>query len=223
MLRPDSSNIDPEQNKHSPPLEASPNGSRGVDFQRELNRLEEIVLASPHIPLTRRTLVDEEQLLDQLDLVRLNLPKVFEEAQAILHQKKEILLQAEQYAQQIIEAAEARAAQILNEMDIVRQAELQANQIRQQVQQEAEAAHEQTMTEIDRMRLQAQQELEEMRQRATLEYEQMQNEADEYADSVLKNIEQQLNDMLRIIRNGRQQLQPGNPPNGNLPPSSKKS
>lgn len=201
----DSSKINPDQYKHNTPAEAA-NGARNVDIQQELNRLEEMVLASPHIPLTRRTLVHEEQLLDQLDLVRLHLPAVFQEAQDIVQQKKEILLQAEQYARELIEAAEARAAQILNDMDIVRQAELQAKLIQQQVQQEC-----------DELRRQAQQELEEMRLRAIAESEEIQQGADEYADRVLQNIEQQLNDMLRIIRNGRQQLQPETPPQGNSP------
>ena len=171
-----------------------------------------MVLASPRIPLTRRTLVDEEQLLDQLDLVRLNLPPAFQEAQAIVHQKQEILLKAEQYAQELIAVAQDKVAQILNEMDIVRQAELEAQQIRQQMQQECDAVREETLDEVDKIRRQAQQEVEQMRLRAIAESEEIQQGADEYADSVLENIEQQLHDMLRIVRNGRQELQP-DPPN----------
>lgn len=237
MLRQDSSSIDPNQNQHSTPIETVPSGSGSRDIQRELNRLEEMVLASPHIPLTRRTMVDEEQLLDQLDLVRLHLPAAFQEAQAIINQKKEIILQAEQYAEEIIETAKARAAQIVDEMAIVRQAELEAEQIRQQVQQECDAAQEYTFAEIDRVRRETQQELEEMRSRAIAECEEIQQGADEYADRVLQNIEQQLNDMLRVIHNGRQQLQPKKlpsttrtessnpllPSKRNLPPSSKKT
>lgn len=207
MLR-QSPHIEPNQNEHSSPIEPLSNGpGGGIDIQRELNRLEEMVLGSPHVPLTRRTLVDEEQLLDQLDLVRLHLPTVFQEAQAIVQQKQEIILQAEQYAERTIQAAQARAAQILNEMDIVQLAELEASQIRQQVQQECFAAQEQNQAEIDQTRFQAQQELEEMRLGAIAESEEIQAGADEYADKVLRNIEQQLNDMLRIIHNGRQQLQ----------------
>ncbi len=216
MSRPESPKIDPDQYKHNTPGEAA-NGSGNVDIQQELNRLEEIILASPHIPLTRRTLVDEEKLLDHLDLVRLHLPAVFQEAQDIVQQKKEILLQAEQYARELVEAAEARAAQILNDMEIVRQAELQAKQILQQVQQECDAAQKQSMDEINQLRRQAQQELEEMRLRAISESEEIQQGADEYADRVLQNIEQQVNDILRIIRNGRQQLQPETPLKGSSP------
>ncbi len=207
MLRQQSSKIDPGQNKHSPPIEAFPSGSKSIDIQQELNRLEEIVLASPRIPLTRRTLVDEEQLLDQLDLVRLHLPAAFQEAQVIIQQKKEILLQAEQHAEKIIQAAEVRAAQILNEMDIIQLAELEAKQIQQQAQQECEAAKEQTWAEIEQMRRQSQQELQQMQMHAIAEFEAIQKGADEYADDVLTNMEQQLVGMLQIIHNGRQQLQ----------------
>jgi F0F1-type ATP synthase membrane subunit b/b' len=161
---------------------------------------------SLHIPFTRRTLVDEEMLLAQLDLVRENLPAAFEEAEKIVRQRDEILLQAEEYAQEIMEGAERRADQILDEMGIIQQAELEASQIRKRVQQECEAIQEQTLTEIERMRIQAQQELEQMRQMAIVECEDIQNGADDYADAVLTTIEQQLTEMLRVIRNGRQQL-----------------
>lgn len=212
MSRQEPSNINPDQHKRSLFTEASSSEPRSVDIQQELNRLEEMILASPRIPLSRKTLVDEERLLDQLDLVRLHLPTVFQEAQAIVQQKQEILLEAEQYAQDVIQVAESRAAQILNEMDIVRQAELQARQIQQQVQQECVAAQERNIVEIDQMHSQALQELEEMRQQAIAESEDIQRGADEYADRVLQNIEQQINDILQIIHNGRQQLQPQAPP-----------
>lgn len=212
MLRKDSSRSDPpDRDEPSQPNELPPNGSGGIDIQRELNRLEEILFDSLHIPFTRRTLVDEEILLAQLDLVRENLPPAFEEAEKIVRQRDEILLQAEEYAQEVMEAAERRADQILDEMGIIQQAEFEASQIRKRVQQECEAIQEQTRVEIERMRLQAQQELEQMRQMALEECEDIQNGADDYADAVLNSIEQQLTEMLRVISNGRQQLQPEPP------------
>ncbi|MBD2460202.1 DivIVA domain-containing protein [Oscillatoria sp. FACHB-1407] len=215
MLRQESPSITPDRSGANPTSGASSNAAAygeatrvgGVDIARELNKLEEMILDSPRIPLSRRTLVDEEQFLDQLDLIRINLPPAFQEAVEIVRQKEEILLEAEQYAQEIIETAERRAAQILDETNLVRQAELEVNQIRQQMKQECEAAQEQTMAEIERMRRQAQQDLEEIRRRAIAEAEEIQAGADAYADSVLRDMEQQLAEMLRVIRNGRQQLQ----------------
>jgi len=196
----------PRASNPSQPSEPPPNAERGVDIQQELNQLEDMLFESPHIPLTKRTLVDEEMFLAQLDLVRENLPHAFKAAEELVQEREAILMQAEEYAQEIVEVAERRADQLLDEMGIIQQAELEANQIRKQVSQECETLKQQTLAEIDRMRLQAKQELEQMRQHALTECEDIQNGADDYADSVLINIEQQLNDMLRVIRNGRQQL-----------------
>ena len=170
-----------------------------------------MILDSPRLPVLGRTLVDEEKLIEQLDLIRLSLPEAFHEAEAIARRKDEIEMQSEEYAQDMIERAERRAAQLLNESGIVRQAEMQAQQIRQRVQQECEAIREQTIAEIDRMRRQAQQELEDMQRLAIAECEQIQAGADDYADRTLRDMEMQLAEMLRIIRNGRQQIQVDTP------------
>jgi hypothetical protein len=184
--------------------------------------LEEIILSSLRIPLTGRTLVDEEKLLDQLDLIRLSLPSVFQEAAVILEQKEEILLEAEEYGQQVVEAAQAKRAQILAESDIVRQAEREADQLRRQVQQECEAMMQETLAEIERKKQACMQELEELRQTAIAQAQDIEDGADEYADSVLEGIEQDLKDILRIITNGRQQLREDVPPQRHAPPPKKR-
>ncbi|MBE9228641.1 DivIVA domain-containing protein [Phormidium sp. LEGE 05292] len=218
MLRQDTSRIDPDSEEPNTEDQLNQQGTTGVDIQRELNRLEEMILDSPRIPMSRRTLVDEEQLLEQLDLVRLNLPAAFAEAETIVRHKDEIILAAEQYAQQVVEAAEQRAAQIMEESAVVRQAKSEAQQLWQTVQQECQSAQEQTLAEIESMYREAQEELQEIRAKAIAEAEAIQNGADDYADQVLSNIEQNIAEMLRIIRNGRQQLQPPN-----LPPSQSRS
>ncbi|WP_201789156.1 ATP synthase F0 subunit B [Scytonema hofmannii] len=231
MLRPKQPSIEPNHNGGNPLSEEYPNGisydgdttpTGSVDLGQELNRLEEMILSGFNIPLTRCTLVDEDKLLDQLDFIRLSLPEAFQEAAGVLQEKEEILLQAEEYGQQIVDAAQAKRAQILDESDILRQAERESEQLRQQVQQECEAMMQETLEEIDRKRRACQQEIEEMRRAAVAEAEAIEQGADEYADNVLENIEQQLQEMLRIIRNGRQQLYPDNSKSRNsLPPKKK--
>ena len=209
---------DPNRRKSSPDVGGSPNHNNramhgeanrigGVDIQQELNKLEEMILDSPRIPLSRRTMIDEEQLLDQLDLVRLSLPAAFQEASEIIQHKEEILIEAEQYAQEIIADAERRAAQIMDEMGILRQAEMEAQHIRREVQRECEEMQQQVLTDIEQVRRRAQQEFEEMQRMTIAECEEIQRGADIYADGVLRDMEQQLNDMMRIVRNGRQQIQ----------------
>ncbi len=159
-------------------------------------------------------MVDEEKLLEQLDFIRLSLPDAFQEAIVTIQQKEEILLEAEAYGQQMVEAAQAKRAQVLNESDIIRQAEQQSEQLRRQVQQECELRMQETVDEIERKRRACQQEIEEMRRQAMEEAEQIAQGADQYADNVLEHMEHELNESLRIIRNGRQQLYPESQPPG---------
>ncbi len=179
-----------------------------IDIQQELNKLEEIILASPRVPFSGRTLVDEDQLLDQLDAIRLNLPPAFRQAVQILQQRSALIAEAERYAQELIAAAEQQAAQMLDELGIVRQAEQMAQQLKTQAQQDCDGLRTQVMGDIEQMQLQAQREWDALRQNALAEQDTIQQEADGYADQVLSSVEQQLSQMLRIIQNGRSHLQP---------------
>ena len=214
MLRQDSTtSIGPHANGSANIAGGSPtvpplNGVGNIDIQQELNKIEEIVLDSPRIFPTRRTLVDEEQLLDQLDLIRLNLPSAFRDAVQIVQRREEILLEAEHIAQEMVTTAEQQAAQMMDEMGIRRQAELEAQQIRRQVQQECDVMRAQTAADIEEMRRQAQQEWEDLRTRSLAESQSIQDDADAYAARVLIQMEQQFTEMLRVLHNGRQQLQP---------------
>lgn len=212
MLRQDSSLNDPQRNGQAPADnsaafydEAAGDADR-FDVQEGLNQIEEIVLDSPRLPLTGRTLILEDELLDQLDAVRLNLPTAFQEAVQLVKQRDEILTEAEQYAQEIVATAEKQAAAILNDMTIIRQAEQQAQQLRTQVEQECAALRAQTLGEIEQLQRQARQEWEDMRQGALVECQAIQQDADAYADQVLKRMEGQFAEMLHVLQNGRQQL-----------------
>ncbi|MFO5508967.1 MAG: DivIVA domain-containing protein, partial [Dolichospermum sp.] len=196
MLQPKISSIESKRNEHNSTLRESvndiphignsvPAAALEVDIQEELNRLEDMVLSSMRIPLTGRTLIDEDKLLEQLDFIRLSLPAVFQEAIIILAQKNEILLEAEEYGQQVVDVAQTKRAQILAESDILRQAQREADQLRRQVEQDCETMMQDTLAEIDRQRRTCQQELEEMRQTAISQAEEIEDGADKYADNVL--------------------------------------
>jgi flagellar biosynthesis/type III secretory pathway protein FliH len=171
--------------------------------------LEELFIDSRHF--FRWAIVHEDDFLDQMDLVRESLPDAFRQAEALLQRRDEILAQAEEYAQKVVEDAERRATQLINENAILRQAEYEAQQLRSQLESECNAAQDRTIGEIEQMRQRAQQDLEEMRQLGLQEAEEIQRGADEYADAVLRDMEAQMADMLRIVRNGRQQLKINQP------------
>lgn len=215
MLHPDPAHRQLQPNAESLPqgdgLPASPPDVGEVDIQQHLNKLEELILASPRLPFTSKTLVDEDLLLDQLDAIRLNLPPAFRQAVEVLQQRRTLITDADRYAQDLIAAAEQQAAQILSETGIVQKAELMAQQLKAQTQAECEYLRTQVLAELEATKLQAQREWETLRQNALQEQDMIQQEADTYADRVLFQVEQQLAQMLRVIENGRSQLQPGQP------------
>ncbi|WP_267384159.1 ATP synthase F0 subunit B [Cyanobacterium sp. uoEpiScrs1] len=181
---------------------------REVDFdiQQELAHLQEMIYESFHIPLTRWTMIDEAKLIDQLDLIGEKLPQSIRQALMVLEQEEQLLTEAEAYAQQIIQSAKQQAAQILDETRIIQQAQQEANQLRQQVQQDCETMQKQSVAEMEQLHQVTMEEIQKLRQQSLAESQKLQEDADSYTDGVLTQLEQELNNMLNVIRNGRQQL-----------------
>ena len=152
--------------------------------QEALDQLEAAILSSPRL-FWSRTLIDEEKILEQLDFIRLNLPTALEEAEEVLRQRDQILAEAHRYAQEIVAVAQRRAEQLVSESTILRQAQAQAEQLLRQTYQQSEEVRRQTLQESERL----------------------QREAHHYVDQVLQDLELRLLESLRVIRNGRQNLQ----------------
>jgi cell division septum initiation protein DivIVA len=162
-----------------------------------------IILDGVKVPLTGRTFLSEEELLLQLTAVQNSIPETIRIAEKVLNQREEIIVRAKQYAQEIIKSAEQRAAQIADEQTIIQQAEVEAQQLRTQIQQEIEDIRRKNISEMERVRRQTQQDIDGMRQNALQEQAHIHQESDQYADRVLTDLEQQLGEMMRVIKNGR--------------------
>ncbi len=181
-------------------------GLESPDIFKAIDRLEERILNSPRVPLTGKTLVDEEVLLEQLDAMRLSLPEVVATAREILEYKRQIVREAQQQAQQMLDDASHRAERIGHELGIVERAEQEAGQIRQLAIAECDRLRQQTIAELQQLHACQSRELNQMRQEVVAECHQIQAGADEYADRVLHNMEYQLKDLLQSIQRGRQCL-----------------
>lgn len=204
MVRKNSSN--PKMSVNNPNNRTTERRDVDFDIQQELARLQEMIYESFHIPISRWTIIDEDKLIEQLELIVTKIPEAIKKALAVLDQEQDIIAEAEIYAQRIIQSANQQAAKILDESGIIQQAQQEANQIRQQVQQECEAIQGQTMAEIEQLRQVTTSEMEQLRQNSLADAQKIQDGADEYADAVLNRLEQQLGEMLGVVRNGRQQL-----------------
>jgi hypothetical protein len=167
-----------------------------LKLERELDALENLVLDGVNLPFSKLTIIDRDRILNQLHLIRNCLPQALNRAIEILHRRQEIIEEAENYSHNLVRSAQEKASKILSESAIIHQAELEASQLKYQVEQECEQLQQQTQATIAHWR-----------ELAMAECRDIQNGADDYADGVLDNIEQQLQQMLQIISNGRQQLE----------------
>lgn len=177
-----------------------------VKFLMELDRLEELLLKSPRVPLTGKAMVAEDDIIEHLDIIRSRVPATIDAAQSIVNQQDAILTAAEQQAQQQITAAQQHAFQISNELGIVDRAKAEAAQIHQSVLAECANAREQVRQEVEQARRQQLQEIDHIRQQALAEAQAIRHGADDYADQVLQAIDTQLGEIQAKIRRGRQHL-----------------
>jgi vacuolar-type H+-ATPase subunit H len=172
----------------------------------EIDRLEEVILTSPRVPLTGKTVVNEEGLLEQIDIIRASLPETLKAAQEILAHKQQIIQAAQQEARELMAEADLHATLLVDELGIIDRAEAESHQIKQQALAESEQIRQQAIRELERSRKLNLQELERMRQSVSQECQQIQTGADEYADRVLADLQAQLSGMLKTIHQGREHL-----------------
>jgi len=96
------------------------------------------VSSGTRLPLSSRTIVDEQEFLDIIDQLRVTVPDEVKQARKVSHEKDRVIQQAEDEAVKIINAARDRATLMLQENELIHQAEEQARQMIETAQREAD-------------------------------------------------------------------------------------
>lgn len=190
-----SNNIQPPAISLDIPEAIVPESRLGFNLEMGLDTIEELIINSTHVPLTELVVTDRVVLLYELNQIRENLPTDLTVAREIANRQQQIIAEAENYAASVVRAAKTQAQQILQDSTILRQAELDGAKIRLQTEQECDRLKQTTVAQVNQLR-----------QNAIAECETIQTGADDYADHVLGDIEERLQQMLQVIQNGRQQL-----------------
>jgi hypothetical protein len=100
-----------------------------VDILYLLDQLEEVLGAGSRLPLTSRTLVDEQEILDILDQIRVAIPDELKVARRLTQERDQIIADAQAEAERILHDADARAAERVADHHVVRTAEHRAADI----------------------------------------------------------------------------------------------
>ncbi len=139
--------------------------------------------------------VNTDDIQDILGKIKSILPEDIKTAEMILKRRDDIYMEAQSRADRIISEAQNTAANMLSESELVRAVRAKAAEIQEQVKQSCEE-----------MKNKAAEESEAMRKSAYLEAKQTREGAQAYAEQVLTNLERNINEIHRIVRNGQDYL-----------------
>lgn len=121
-----------------------------------IDRIEELSNNGFHIPATSKVLIDEQDLFELLDHLREFLPNEIQQAQQILDQQAQILQEAKNTAEKLLNATKEKTRQYLAENNLVQQAQKAAEQTRQNAEQdikrqryEADKYSEQVLADLE--------------------------------------------------------------------------
>ena len=111
---------------------AGPSGGGIVDVFYLLDRLEEVVTSASRLPLSSRVLVDEQEYLDIVDQIRVALPEELKAARRVLAERDQILAEANDRADHLLERAEEQVAHRVDDHAIAQAAERRAQALLEQ-------------------------------------------------------------------------------------------
>ena len=102
-----------------------------IDVLYLVDRLEALLNKGWRVPMSAKTMIDEDEFLDIVDQMRIAFPEEIKQAKKIVQDRDHIVAQAQEEAKHIIETAKEDAARLTNEHAVVKSAQQQAAQIEQ--------------------------------------------------------------------------------------------
>ncbi len=109
-----------------------------MDILNLVNKLEELFSQGRSLPFTHNVVINEDQMIDLIDQMRISIPEEIKRAQQILAQRDRILAQAKDEHDRMIEIANEKREQLISSHEISIEAQNRAKQIISQAQTEAE-------------------------------------------------------------------------------------
>ena len=109
-----------------------------MDILNLVNKLEELFSQGRSFPFTHNVMINEDQMIDLIDQMRISIPEEIKRSQQILAQRDRILAQAKDEHDRMLEIANEKREQLISSHEISIEATNRAKQIISQAQTEAE-------------------------------------------------------------------------------------
>ena len=94
-----------------------------------IERLEALLEVGQRVPMMRKVLVNEHDVLSIIDQMRISIPEELREARRVMRERDQIPQSAQLEAEQIVARAREQAEAMLRDEEIVRQAQTRAEQL----------------------------------------------------------------------------------------------
>ena len=109
-----------------------------MDIQHLIDRLEQTLAESRHIPLTANLIVDEDRVYNIIDQMRMSIPEEVKRANRIEAEKERILAQAQEEADRLRDLAKQEAGDLVQRDPILVSAQQRADTILERARRDAE-------------------------------------------------------------------------------------
>ena len=96
------------------------------DIDALLERLESHVIAARSVPFSDNCMVDREEMLVLITMIRDELPGELKQAKWLLDQNRQLIAEARKEAENIMRDAEVRMSRMIDEHEITQKARMQA-------------------------------------------------------------------------------------------------
>lgn|SRR5574344_682140 len=134
-----------------------------------------------------------ESVLDRIDA---SIPEDVKEAELVLRRRDEIQIEAQHRADRIIQDAQNEANRVLSESELLKAVQSEADKVREQVINDCNDIKNKAMLDAENLRVQAHEEAMKIREGAQ-----------EYAEQMLNKLDDNLNQIHQIVRNGQVYLE----------------
>src|SRR4249920_2822213 len=94
-----------------------------------IDKLDDVVHNARPVPLTDQVRVDREEIYDLLDQMRATIPEEIKQARWIVKERQEMLAEAKREAERIVKEATDEQLRLVSEQEVVKQAENHAEDI----------------------------------------------------------------------------------------------
>lgn len=108
-----------------------------MDILYLLDRLEEVIGTGRRLPFSSRVMIEEQECLDVVDQIRLALPEELKLARRVMSERDQILTEAGERADQLINRAEQQVAHRVEDHAVFQAAEEHARDLIDEAQREA--------------------------------------------------------------------------------------